>query len=771
MDTVKSRIFDNFIKMMKYFIICSFALIYWEIIMMSQLGAVEASSFFFVFFIPAEAFILCALCGIGNDISSRILLPIIMLAMGSYYIVQIVYLKTFGTLFSVSMLGLGNEAIGNFGWAIGDLVSNSIVIIILLLIPVVASIIIACIKRIKIERYNYVGRIIAVALGIVMWLVGVAGVRAFGTERLSPYYLLTNSSVTSDASAKKLGTLTTAVVEIGAYYFNINSESNDFVVENQLLDDSSDSIINNENETVIVINDDPEYIESLEAKENEEPEIERIPHINEAIDFNHVASLEDSEEKRKLAEYFAQREGTSSNEYTGKFEGYNLIYICAESFWNYACDEKVTPTLYKMANNGIVLTNYYNSFYNTTTNGEFAFDTGLWPDVSRHSSAGTDIGSFAQSSTKYMPQGLGDLFGEQGIPSYAFHNYYGKYYRRILSWPNLGYKCKFTGDGMYFTSNWPASDLELMEQSIDDYINDEQFNVYYMTFSGHGPYSSKNYMYNKNINEAKSLMGEGYHDEAYGYMAGEIELDKAMAYLIERLDDAGKLDKTVIVLTGDHYPYYLSAEGRTSLVGHEMDEKFDIYHSNCIIYNAGMDSHDIVDNYCCNIDIAPTMLNLFNIPYESRLFIGKDIFSDEAHNRAVLYNNSFITKDVKYNYDTGESEWSGNGLSMTEADKDKYINNQLNSIENEYTASCKLIDDNFFLDVYKISGLISDDEISAEIARENKAKSQDEVLNAEDEAKEAERAAKEAEEAAAAAAIEATEQLQQMQLQQMLMQE
>ena len=61
----------------------------------------------------------------------------------------------------------------------------------------------------------------------------------------------------------------------------------------------------------------------------------------------------------KLCDYFAGRRPTETNQYTGMFEGYNLIYICAESFWTYACNEKVTPTLYKMANNGIVLNNYY----------------------------------------------------------------------------------------------------------------------------------------------------------------------------------------------------------------------------------------------------------------------------------------------------------------------------------------------------------------------------------------------------------------------------
>ena len=481
--------------------------------------------------------------------------------------------------------------------------------------------------------------------------------------------------------------------------------------------------------------------DSTDESEDFEEEIVRTPWMNDSIDFGKLSNETDDSEFRSLAGYFASRQPSTTNDHTGMFEGYNLIYICAESFWSYACNEKVTPTLYKMAHNGIVLNNYYNSFNNTTTNGEFAFDTSLWPDVSRFSKNGTDIGSFAQSSTKYMPQGLGDLFTAKGISAYAFHNYYGKYYRRILSWPNLGYKCKFTGDGgMYFTSNWPASDLELMEQTVDDYINDEQFHAYYMTFSGHGPYTAKNYMYNKNIAEVNSLtVGENYNDMARGYLAGELELDKAMEYLLKRLEEAGKVDKTVIVLTSDHYPYYLDAEARDSLVGYQMDETFDIYKSTCIVYNAGMDEPLEVNDYCCNIDIAPTVLNLFNIPFDSRMMIGRDIFANESHKRAVLYNKSFISDYVKYNYETGEAIWTSLGNQMTDDEKARYLDSQLKSIENEYMASCKAIDDNFFLKVYEKSGILTAAEVGEELAREERAQSQDDTFNLEDAEKEAQR--------------------------------
>lgn len=719
---------SQIINICRYWGIIAISLVYWELIMATQLGKWTPSGLFFLCFIPAQALMLTTFTGIGNKLSSKITLPIVLIVPGIYYLAQMVYIKTFGSLLSISMAGMGEDAIGNFGWAAVDSVKGAVLQIALLFLPILLSILLSIFDWIKIDSYKVVYRIGTLLGAVVLWLFAMLFIRCFGNDRLSPYYMLTSRSAVTDTSAKKIGTLTTGIAEAASYYLGVDVQATDeFAIED---DEEFESIVVEEND-------------SVEEVEETEEDL-KTPWMNEAIDFDKIANDTDDSKLKSLAGYFATRKPSTTNEYTGMFEGYNLIYICAESFWSYACNEEVTPTLYKMAHNGIVLNNYYNSFYNTTTNGEFAFSTSLWPDVSRNSKNGTNIGSFAQSSTKYMPQGLGDLFTAKGINSYAFHNYYGKYYRRILSWPNLGYTCRFTGDrGMYFSSNWPASDYELMLQTVDDYINDDQFHAYYMTFSGHGPFTSKNYMYNKNMPTVNSILGtEKYTDMARGYLAGELELEMAMKYLLERLEQAGKLDKTVIVLTSDHYPYYLEDEARDSLAGHVMDSDFEIYHSTCMIYNAGMSEPIEINNYCSNIDIAPTICNLFNIPFESRLMIGRDIFSDEAHNRAVLYNMSFIDDYVKYNFETGEAVWTEKGNSLSDEQKRKYIDRQLNSIENEYTASCRAIDENFFFDVYIASGLLSSEEIAQEKERASIAQNQDDTFNAEDEAEKAEKEAK-----------------------------
>ena len=569
-----------------------------------------------------------------------------------------------------------------------------------------------------------------------------------GTDRQSAYYVFKNSSSDTDSTANRLGTLSTFIVEAGAYYLGIGVEQENTELVSvsagdlELVADNPDT-----SETVTVEKDEPEEAveEKVEKKVYE-------PWIDESFDFEAMAENATDNAQKNMYTFLANREPTYQNEYTGLFEGYNLIYICGEGFWSYACNEKVTPTLYKMANNGIVLDNYYNSFLNTTTNGEFAFATSLWPDVSRWAMAGTDVGSFPQSAGKFMPYGVGDFFVYDGVETYGFHNYYGTYYRRYISWPNIGFTdCKFMGE-MKFSSNWPSSDFEMMEQSVDDYVQNDRFMAYYMTFSGHGPYSSSNYISRKNLDIVKEALGDdaaNYNSEALNYLSCQYELEKAMTYLLERLEEEGKLDNTVIVLTGDHYPYYLSESGRTSLCQQEVSE-MEQYHSTCIIYNAGLEEPIHNDEYCCNVDIVPTILNLFNLPHDSRLLMGTDVFDPKAIHTAVLYNKSFLNDMVDYNATTHTAEWKMDTSNYCDEALDSYLNKYLELNDSYYLASINMMKYNMYLTIWQQAGLITDEEVAAEKQRAAKAME----INAEQNAieAEAERLRKEAEEAAAAEA-------------------
>ena len=717
-----SIIIEEMKRMAFYFLLFMVLFMFWEIVIRFQIsGTLQKSNLSFVFFVPAEAMFFAALTGFTkNKIINIVNTIVFQILIAVYYIMQVVYLKNFGSLFSVSMMGMGTQALGNFWWALTDAIKACTKVIFCIVLPIVASIVIAIIamklKKEICKGYHIILHGICVVLVVLLWFGGIGVLKLCGTDRQSGYYAFHNSMADTDTTSARIGAFTTTLLEGGSYYFGIKSSSGTEALAGADKD-ALNMTFNNPPTPVASVSDNQTVSENIV----EEPDYEVNPVVFDEIDFAELESKAPDYETMMLCEYFADKDPSYTNKYTGMFEGYNLIYICGEGFSSLALDEDVTPTLYMMAHNGIVLNNYYNSFLNTTTNGEYAFMTSLWPDVSRDASCGTAVGSFAQSCEKYMPMGMADLMTPEGINCYAYHNFYGHYYRRSYSWPNLGYEnMKFLGDGMNFTSTWPASDLEMMEQSIDDYIENAPFQAYYMTFSGHGPYTSANYMYNKNLAETKELLGdraETMDSQAIGYLAGNLELEKAMVYLLDRLEETGQLDKTVIVLTGDHTPYYLSPAGKESILGHPADENFEIYHSTCIMYNAGMEEPIETDTYCCNVDILPTILNLFGIEYESRLLMGRDIFSDGIH-RARLYNGSFINDKVMYNSKTGEVTWLADTSDLSEEETDAYLNAMIDYTEGEYAASVKLLASNYYFFVWKNSGMLTDEEIAAETTRE-----------------------------------------------------
>lgn len=655
---------------LKYSVVFLIALIYWEFLLRLQIGF-DGFSFYFLLFLPAEAVFLSSLTGFAKVKTNRIVTPLIMLLPFAFYVSQLIYYRIFGSLFSISMMGLGADAVEDFGWALKDTVKGSVGWILLCLLPVIISAIYSYMapKR-NFEKYRSWLHLTALLKTVILWLLAVVLLLPFGKGDFSPYTAYSSSYIDTDTASSRLGVLTNSVVELGHKFFGSTKKQEEPTFTPPIIPD--------------------------------EPQIDSSPNSIQSIDFSALKELTKDKGKQNLCDYFTSVSPTNKNQYTGVLKDYNLIYICAESFSKYAIDPEVTPTLYKLSQGGVVLNNFYNSYKNTTTNGEYTFMTGLWPDVSRDADAGSASGSFPQSKDKYLPFALGNMFEGINVKTYAYHNFRGYYYSRNETHPNLGYTTlRFMGgpNGMKFTTSWPSSDLEMFEQSVDDYINNEQFHSYYMTFSGHGPYSDANPICVKNIKTVRELLkGRDLTEAAEYYFAANYELELAMKYLLERLEEAGKLNNTMIVLIGDHYPYYLNEKGLESIAGKKVDPNFEKYKSSCIMWCGGMETVQ-VDTPCCNVDILPTVLNLFGFEYDSRLLPGTDIFSSNTH-IAMLYNKSFVTDKVKYNAQTGKAEWFDSTANMPESEKQKHLEYCISATKSRYTVSLEVMNEDFFKFVF-----------------------------------------------------------------------
>ncbi len=405
------------------------------------------------------------------------------------------------------------------------------------------------------------------------------------------------------------------------------------------------------------------------------------------IDFSSLIAQENVSEIQQMHEYFSQREPTYQNEYTGMFEGKNLIFITAEGFWEYAVNEQYTPTLYKLANEGFVFENFYNPlWWKSTIDGEFAICTGLIPSDS--------VKSFELSGANAMPFAMGNALGSEGYETTAYHNHTYDYYARDISHPNLGYEYYGIGNGLVVQETWPASDLEMMQQTIGDALSGNlPFHNYYMTISGHLYYTyDGNFIAAKNKDLVENM---GMSDEAEAYMATQIELDKALEYTLEQLEKAGELENTVICISADHYPYGLSEQTMSEFYGAPIDMNFEVYRSPLIIWSGDMEEPVVIDKLCSSIDILPTLLNLFGIDYDSRLLMGSDILSN-SQGIAVFSTGSFITEQGTYN--AYNDDWLASEDTEVTAD---YVLNTFNSVQDMFNYSHLIIKN----DYYNILGL------------------------------------------------------------------
>lgn len=529
---------------------------------------------------------------------------------------QLVYHCIFGDFMPVSQIGMGGNVIVNFNSQLLYGIRQNLLKILLLLLPLVAVILCLALRRVQALRFRLRWKQAMASFAVLLaLLLTVTGLMYVGRDKaFSAYRTFTNVNTSTDSSYKKIGMLATTAQELRYMLFG---GSGSIMITPSSLN----------------ISDVPRTYSSNSYN------------VIESIDFTALADSTDSDILKATDEYLSNATPTRKNNYTGLLKDYNLITICAESFCPWFISEELTPTLYKLSHTGILFENYYGTFQSVTTNGEYTMCMGLYPDMSRTK---TDS-SFNVAGTNYLPFCLGNALKDMGYQTWAYHDYIGDFYNRNITHANMGYTFKAADSGLAMKIDWPSSDLEMMEASVDDYINSgEPFHAYYMTFSGHYQYNWDNAMSAKNRDAVKDLP---YSEPVKAYIACNLELEYALEYLMQRLEEAGVADKTCIVLTNDHYPYGLTEDEYNELAGQTLDTTFEKYRNSFICYVPGLSENIVVDEYCSTADILPTLLNLFGVDYDSRLLAGTDVLSSGLH-VAVLSDKSFLTKTFRYDAGT-----------------------------------------------------------------------------------------------------------------------
>lgn len=617
-----------------------------------------------------------------------------------YYIAQFVYYKIFRTFLSLVSIGGAHDAM-NFKSVLFATLRANWYVILLFLLPLICLVLLNRLKftfdRGRIGESNGVlkGVIVQTASSAVMWIAAICLLAVHGTGAYTPYSLFHGRYVL-ELSMNKLGVVMTTGRDCTVMITKSNSDKTFELAEsaldiqgrsNSMSSLSSDKENQNSKSSG---NESSNSASGSNSTESSEPQY--VPQIDENINLTRLYNSTDDDELKSITAYFSGVQPTYTDEYTGMFKDYNVVFVTAESLSTYGISKEATPTLYKIYHEGFEFTNFYNPlWYHSTIDGEFANCLSQYPASSKW--------SFEESADTYQPYALGNILNSQGYKSYGYHDFDATYYDRTSTHPNMGYTTfKAIGAGLDIPDHVMYSDLECIEAVYNDFIDDDHFNMYLMSFSGHLPYNYDNqYICQKNREEAESLLsGKGYSDEAVAYVAAQMELDKALEYLMDKLKEAGKLDNTLFIVAPDHYPYGLSDGVYNELAGKDIeDDDFELHRNQFGIWSSSMKKPVVTDKLCASIDILPTVLNLLGADFDSRLLAGRNILSD-SDELVIFADQSFITDKIKYDAATGETTY----LVPESQVPDGYLDSMIAEVENRLYISDEVIDTDYFSFVY-----------------------------------------------------------------------
>lgn len=344
-----------------------------------------------------------------------------------------------------------------------------------------------------------------------------------------------------------------------------------------------------------------------------------------------------------LKEEYSKEKEVNKNKYTGKYKDNNLIIVQLEGLDSWLINKNDTPTLYNMMKNSINFTNHY-SYYNgggSTFNSEFAVNTGFITPLSYTQNAYT----FNKNS---FPYSLAHLFKEQGYTVNAFHMNTKEYYSRGTNYKNWGYD-NYYGlvDQNTYKDNSYYLDRELLlnEEFKEKMFGSEKFVDYIITYTNHMPFSPEK----GNCKMLLDLDSKENENVSYDLTEEDCarrqakETDYMMELLVKELKERELFDKTTIVVLTDHYLYTLS--DKTILDKYKNTSNNLINHTPFFIYTNNKDKKTI-KTVTSQLNVLPTVLNLFGIDYNPNYYIGQDALSNNYQKLVFFSDYSWYDGNV-----------------------------------------------------------------------------------------------------------------------------
>ncbi len=410
---------------------------------------------------------------------------------------------------------------------------------------------------------------------------------------------------------------------------------------------------------------------------------------------------------RKVKEYYEKNKTLkTNNEFTDIFKGKNIIVIHAESIQSFTMnlefnDKEVTPNLNKLANEGIFFNNFYSQVgVGTSSDAEFTFNTSLMP-----SNRGTVFVNYYDRKYVTIPQ----LLKEKGYYAYSMHGNKGDFWNRNIMHKTLGYDRFYSEDSYIIDEKigLGLSDKSFFRQSIDimKKMKEENNGPFYsllIMLSNHTPFSdlelTEEYPTTTNVTINNETITRNYINNTRlgNYIRSVHYADAAIGEFVEKLEESGLLENSILVIYGDHdarldineYNLLYNYDPINDKIKTELDEgyiNFNEYEYELnrkvpfIIWTKEKNFNIKINTPTGMIDVLPTLGNMIGI--KSKYALGNDIMNiKDGDNLVTFSDGSFVTSKIYYNAPKGEIYMINND-PITEEYIDLRVNHSAELIE------------------------------------------------------------------------------------------
>lgn len=371
----------------------------------------------------------------------------------------------------------------------------------------------------------------------------------------------------------------------------------------------------------------------------------------------------DSDEKEQVDAYFTwKNENLPDNEYAAMFEGKNVLFLQIESLETFVINQEIdgqeiTPNINKLTKSAFVFNNIYEQVQGgNSSDADLMYTTSRLPVTK-----GSTFFRFSDVKLTSLP----GMLIEQGYDTVYTQAVNGSFWNYKKAWKDMIGVTNFVG----------AEQLDMSGDKIGFTINDEDYleQVFPHLEELTGPYYAHVVCNSSHMPfhiEDESIKELELSDELENtYLGGYLQLcryvDTQVGILLEKMEAAGLLENTVIVVTGDHTGIHKYYE-------YSLEEWYDEYpwaeangyYTVPLIVSCDSLGQTIESDVLAGqIDVMPTLAYLMGIPEEEYMddVMGRNLLKTERSyaifRDGTIYSENLTKEEldiVKTSYDVSE---------------------------------------------------------------------------------------------------------------------